>query len=464
MLKQGTHVHLIGIGGAGLSAIARVLHARGFVVSGSDRSPSPALDELRALGIVVATGHAAGNIAGAEVVIRSSAIPDDNVEVAAARAAGIAVLKRSDILADLTAGKTVVAVAGTHGKTTTTSMTAWLLSEAGLEPSFIIGGEVAGLGANARSGDGPHFVIEADEYDHMFLGLQPDIAVVTNVEHDHPDLFPTEADYYDAFERFVDRIAPDGTLIVWGDSQPTQRLSRRSAASGRTVIAYGRRPENDFRVAQLEPAAGSGYAFDLVSGDRELGRIRLALPGEHNTLNATAAAAVGLATGLAFEEIAETLGRFSGVGRRFEVLGEAGGVIVVDDYAHHPTEIRVNLAAARSRYPGRAIWAVWQPHTYSRVRLLCREFADSFSQADHVVVTGVFAAREQTPPGFTLAGLLAAMDHPDARQIDDLDAVTTDLIDRLEPGSVLLVLSAGDANRVSAEIFRKLSMQGRRRT
>ncbi|HUF37927.1 MAG TPA: UDP-N-acetylmuramate--L-alanine ligase [Anaerolineales bacterium] len=457
MLNEGDHIHLIGIGGAGLSAIARVLHARGFHVTGSDREHSPAVDELRAHGIPVAVGHAAENLGDADVVIRSSAIPDGNVEVAAAGEAGVPVFKRADILAGLTAGKTTIAVAGTHGKTTTTAMTAWLLSEGGLDPSYIVGGEVAGLGSNARAGAGPHFVIEADEYDRMFHGLQPGIAVVTNVEHDHPDLYPTEADFVEAFDGFVDRIAPDGTLVVWGDSEPTRRLAARVSGAGRTVVPYGFGPENDLRADRLEPVPGQGFAFDLVSAGATLGRIRLSVPGEHNALNASAAAAVGMAVGLPFDAVAMALGRFTGAVRRFEVLGEAGGVIVVDDYAHHPTEIRATIAAARDRYPDRTVWVAWQPHTYSRIGLLCGEFAASFSGADHVVVTGVYAARESAPAGFSLSGLLAAMQHSDARLIESLDAVAADLAARIEPGSVLLVLSAGDANRVSAQVLRSLS-------
>lgn len=457
MLRKGAHIHLIGIGGAGLSAIAQVLHARGFAVTGSDRSDSPALEVLRGMGIRADVGHDARHVDGADVVVRSSAVTDDNAEVAAARSARIPVLKRADILSDLTAGKKVIAVAGTHGKSTTTAMTAWLLSEAGLEPSFIVGGEAAALGGSARLGDGPHFVIEADEYDHMFLGLKPDIAIVTNVEHDHPDMFPTEAVFFDAFKLFVDRIAPGGVLVAWGDSEATRSLAARTAGKGRAVIAYGRGLENDMRVDRLEPEGGAGFAFDLASGGKALGRVRLVIPGEYNVLNATAAAAVGLEAGLPFDDIAEILGRFTGVGRRFEVLGEAGGVIVVDDYAHHPTEIRATLAAARSRYPDRAIWAVWQPHTYSRVRALCRDFSQAFGDADHVVVTGVFAARETPPPGFTLNEVLNLMQHPDVRQIDDLGAVAAGVVERIQPGSVLLVLSAGDANRVSAEVLRQLS-------
>jgi UDP-N-acetylmuramate--alanine ligase len=457
MLSKGSHVHLIGIGGAGLSAIARVLHARGHTVSGSDRSPSPLADSLARLGVQVRIGHQAGEIAGADLVVRSSAVPEDNVAVAAARTAGIPVMKRSEFLPELTAGQDVIAPAGTHGKTTTASMAAWLLHDQGLDPSYIIGGKPADLGVNAHAGRGRFFVIEADEYDRMFHGLQPAIAVVTNVEHDHPDIFPTPADFDHAFDIFVDRIEPAGVLIAWGDSASTRRLLDRIAATGRKTISYGIDAASDLQAVDTEPIPGAGYAFTVLAGGNRLGRIRLQVPGAHNVLNALAVAAIGLEVGLGFDRIAESLGHFNGVGRRFELVGEAGGVLVIDDYAHHPTEIRATLAAARNRYPDRTIWVAWQPHTYSRIQLLSSEFAAAFEDADHVVLTGVYAARETPPVGFSLDGLIREMAHPDARHFAGLDEAARYLGEALGPGSVLLVLSAGDADRISRDVLKQLN-------
>lgn len=456
MLTTQDHIHFIGIGGTGISAIARVLLERGVPVSGSDRQPSPLAEALKAAGVRVAIGHAAENVAGATLVVRSSAVQDDNVEVQEARRLGIPVLKRADFLGRLMVGQAGIAVAGTHGKTTTTGMIAWMLTDQGREPSFIVGGVLGNLGANARAGRGAHFVIEADEYDRMFLGLRPEIAVVTNVEHDHPDLFPGEQDFTAAFDAFVDLLPPSGTLIAWGDSDQPRRLAARAQAAGRQALTYGESPANDFRLVRLEARAGAGFAFDLLSGGQRLGRIALQVPGAHNALNASAAAAVGLQVGLPYSAVAESLGRFTGVGRRFEVRGEAGGVVVVDDYAHHPTEIRATIAAARARYPDRALWVVWQPHTFSRVAQFEGGFAGAFGGADHVIVTGVYAAREAPPPGFRLDRLVAAMGHPDARLVERLEEVSAVLRAGLGPNSVLLVLSAGDADRVSAEVYQAL--------
>ena len=459
MLKPSDHIHFIGIGGTGLSAIARVLHESGYRVSGSDRQASPLSDALRETGVTVMIGHEAANVTGAGLVVRSSAVPDDNVEVRAARQQGIPVLKRSDFLGALMAGKTGVAIAGTHGKTTTTSLAAWLFSDQALDPTFIIGGVVADLGTNARAGRGEHFVIEADEYDRMFLGLAPKIAVITNVEHDHPDLFPTEADFREAFEQFVDRLLPDGILIACGDDAGARRLADRAAAQGRRTLTYGLEAGRDLQAVQLEPVPGAGFSFEVRLHGQPAGRISLRVPGRHNVLNALAVFGIGLQAGLTADRIAASLGRFTGVGRRFELLGEAGGVVIVDDYAHHPTEIRATISAARARYPGRPLWVTWQPHTFSRVALLSSEFSASFGEADHVVVTDVYAARESRPEGFSLKALVAAMGHPDARQIDGLEAAAQFLTAKLTPGSVLLVLSAGDADRISRLVYNDLSGQ-----
>lgn len=457
MLSPSDHVHFIGIGGTGLSAIARVLHESGYRVSGSDRQASPLSDALRETGVTVMVGHTAGNVAGADLVVRSSAVPDDNVEVRAARENGIPVLKRSDFLGALMAGKIGIAIAGTHGKTTTSSFAAWMLSDQGLDPTFIVGGVVANLATNARAGRGEHFVIEADEYDRMFLGLAPKIAVITNVEHDHPDLFPTEADFLEAFEQFVDRLQPDGILIGWGDDPVVSRLLERAAAAGKGTLTYGLSDGCELQATGLEAVAGAGYAFDVRFGEKMRVHMALQVPGRHNVLNALAVVGIGLQVGLSPEHIAQSLARFSGAGRRFELRGEIGGVCVVDDYAHHPTEIRATIAAAKARYPDRALWVTWQPHTFSRVMLLSDAFAASFAGADHVIVTDVYAARESRPEGFSLDRLVAAMEHPDARQIGGLEDVAAYLSAHLAPGSVLLVLSAGNADRISEMVFNDLA-------
>lgn len=465
------HVHFIGIGGTGLSAIARVLLESGYTVSGSDRQLSPLAENLQAAGARVCIGHQAENIDGAELVIRSSAIPDDNPEVQAAQAAGIPVLKRADFLGRLMADRTGIAVAGTHGKTTTTAMIAWMLTKLGQDPTFIIGGVSKNLGTNAHAGKGRPFVIEADEYDRMFLGLLPEIAVVTNIEHDHPDCFPTAEKYYQAFLAFAARLSTDGILLACRNDSGAARLLEDAARSGERVLSYGipdaSKPFSmnlDCQARDLQSVSSAGFRFQaylrLPSGETST-QISLQAPGEHNVCNALAALAVAGWMGLPLAQAAQALSEYSGTGRRFDVIGEAGGVTVIDDYAHHPTEIRMTLAAARARFPERELWAVWQPHTYSRTRSLFQAFTDSFDDADHVLVTEVYPAREPVSATFSSRQLVAAMKHPDAHYAADLPYATSVLLGRLKPGDVLLVLSAGDADQISANVLSALEERSR---
>lgn len=451
--------HLIGIGGTGLSAIARLLLEMGHSVSGSDRAESPFTRDLEAAGASISIGHRPENLAGAEVVVRSSAIPDDNPEVLAARQAGIPVLKRAELLGSLMEGKTGIAVAGTHGKTTTTAMIAWMLSALGQEPSFIVGGVLANLGVNARAGKGRAFVVEADEYDRMFLGLKPIMAVVTNVEHDHPDCYPTPEDFQAAFEEFVRLLPADGALIACADDPGARRLIARAEGFGKAVITYGLKPGGeDGRQAEVFTSVlAPNQAGGFTASASVLGKavtLDLQAPGRHNVANALAALTVAELLGLPLDRAAGALGEFRGTGRRFEVRGEAGGVVIVDDYAHHPTEIRATLSAARARYPGRRLWAVWQPHTYSRTRTLFEQFRAAFDEADEVIVTEIYRAREPEQD-FSSRQVAAAMPRP-GRFIAALPEVSNYLIENLRPGDVVLVLSAGDADQVSTDVLAQL--------
>ncbi len=451
-------VHFIGIGGTGLSAIARVLLESGVTVTGSDRQDSPLARSLREAGVTVFIGHASENIRGATLVIRSSAVPDDNPEAAAARAANIPVLKRSDFMGQLMAGRIGIAVAGTHGKTTTTAMISWMLTSLGLDPTFIVGGTLTNLGVNARSGKGPHFVIEADEYDRMFLGLRPKIAIVTNVEHDHPDCYPTSEDFYAAFLAFTGTLTPEGVLVACGDNPGSARLLAEVKSNGVRGEAYGLN-SLDYAYSAHDLIANARGGFDARLAIRSTAvTLSLQAPGRHNVLNALAALAVADQLGLDISAAAQALNDFTGTGRRFEVRGEQAGVIVIDDYAHHPTEIRATLAAARARYPGRNIWAVWQPHTYSRTRTLQAEFAAAFNDANHVIVTAIYAAREAAPSdGFSARQVVSMMKHNDVHYVPTLVEATMYLLAHLHPGDVLLTLSAGDADQVSAQVIAGLS-------
>jgi UDP-N-acetylmuramate--alanine ligase len=461
-----THVHFIGIGGSGLSAIARLLLESGYTVSGSDRTLTPFADEVRKAGAKVYIGHHPRNLAGADWVVKSSAIADDNAEVRAAKRTGIPVYKRADFLGQLMTDKTGIAIAGTHGKTTTTAMTAWVLHELGREPSFIVGSVMNNLGVNARAGKGKLFVIEADEYDNMFLGLKPQIAVVTSVEHDHPDFFPTPESTYSAFEKFVDLLPADGTLVACAEDVGSAALITHVRKQGKNVVSYSVQGEmtinspNWVQASRLKPNYHGGFDFVALSnlGDKGSDSVAVSLqvPGEHNVRNALAVLAIVDLLGLSYEKAVKALGEFTGTARRFQLRGEVDGISIIDDYAHHPTEIKATLAGARARYPERRIWAVWQPHTYSRTQTLFLEFARAFKDANEVIVTEVYAAREPKQD-FTSAEIVSTMPHLSARYIKSLPEVTKYLFKNLQAGDVVLVLSAGDADQISTDLLNLLN-------
>jgi len=449
------HVHFIGIGGTGLSAIARVLLESGYTVSGSDREYSPLAESVEAAGAKIFVGHHPNNISGAEVVVRSSAVPDDNAEVQAANKMGIPVLKRAEFLGQILHNHQVIAIAGSHGKTSTTAMIVWMLTELNQSPSFIVGSVINGLNVNARAGDGPAFVIEADEYDRMFLGLRPQIAVITNVEHDHPDCFPTEEEFTAAFRDFVDGLDSGGLLLACGDDPGALNLKSDTESGNIRGLTYGiYNSQNNYQARNLSmnPRRG-GFAFDVFLDGKQIGKCALQIPGTHNVWNAIAALAVADQMGLPMEKAAQALDSFQGTGRRFEIIGEVKDVTVISDYAHHPTEIRSTLSAARSRYPGREIWATWQPHTYSRTHLLFDEFTASFKDAHHVIVTEIYYAREPYDPYFSSAQIVNAMDHPDPNFVPDIPSAVQFLLDHLEAKDVLLVLSAGDAHQICDQVL-----------
>ena len=454
-----TRIHLIGIGGTGLSAIAHILIAMGYTVSGSDRAESPIIRDLQSAGAVIHLGHQPEYVCGADLVVRSSAIPDDNPEVAAARLLGIPVLKRSDFVGNLMEGKTCIAIAGTHGKTTTASMIAWSLYAQGQDPSFIVGGILANLSVNAKIGKSNLFVIEADEYDRMFLGLRPTIEVVTNIEYDHPDCYPTQADFQAAFEEFMLHLPAGGTLVACVEDFGARVLMDKAEKLGKAVIPYGLSPRTeagkplDVYASMLAPNEIGGFSFCAsVLGNQAM--VNLQIPGKHNVRNALGALTVTRLLDLPLCDAAQALGQFSGNRRRFEVRGEVNDIVIVDDYAHHPTEIQATLAAARARYPSHRIWAVWQPHTYSRTQALFKEFTSSFSDADEVIVTEIYAARE-SGQGFSSKQVVEAMSRP-AHFIAGIPEVSGYLIKNLHPGDILLVLSAGDADQISTEVLTHL--------
>ena len=444
-------VHVVGVGGAGMSAIARVLMERGEQVSGSDLTMTPFAESLAESGVPITIGHRAKAVNGADLVLASSAVPASNVELEAAVAAGIPVLRRPAFLSELVEGYRTVAISGTHGKTTTTAMIAWTLDRAGLQPSFIVGGIPKDLGTNSRHGSGDQFVIEADEYDRAFLSLHPAIAVLTNVEHDHPDDYPSFEAYKTAFETFVSGVQE--TLIVNADDpvameMPSDELTR---------VTFGLGKSADWRAVNIQTNDAGGMDFVAVRGDRTRALVRLRLPGEHNIRNALGALAAVNALKVDFATAREALADFHGVERRFEILGEVQGVTVIDDYAHHPSEIQATLAAARQRYVSAEIWAVFQPHTYSRTAALFDRLTESFTDADHVIVTDIYAAREEPVPGVSGRDLADKIAASDVAFIPEFEQVAKQLVSSVKPNSVVLTLSAGDANQVGKLVLQKLS-------
>ncbi len=462
-----TRVHFIGIGGSGLSAIARLLSENGYTITGSDKEMTSFAADLQAMGATVYIGHHPRYVAGADWVVRSSAIPDDNVEVKAAQLAGIPVYKRADFLGKLMADKTGIAVAGTHGKTTTTAMLAFILTEMGKNPSFIVGGVLKNYGVNARAGSGDIFLIEADEYDRMFLGLKPRIEVITNVEHDHPDCYPTYEDMTAAFQSFVALLPPTGTLIASIEDEGAAALLNHSRRLGRRCIAYTLQGDMTIQATQwiqarnVKPNERGGFDFEATTnfGEIEAVKASLQVPGEHNVRNALAALAVIAVLGFSIKDAAIALRRFTGTSRRFDVQGEVKGVLVVSDYAHHPTEIKATLAAARARYPHRRIWAVWQPHTYSRTKALFDGFAGAFGDADEVLVTEVYRARE-AKEDYSSEAVVKAMQRPSARFMATVEDATEFLLKYVRKDDVVLVLSAGDADQICEDLLSALKNGG----
>ncbi|HST72699.1 UDP-N-acetylmuramate--L-alanine ligase [Kocuria rosea] len=456
--EQLGRVHFIGMGGAGMSAVAKLLLARGADVSGSDRQDSPALRELEALGATVFVGQRAGNVAGASTVVVSTAIAGDNPEYAAARAAGLRVLHRSEGLAAAMHGRDVVAVAGTHGKTTTSSMAALVLQHAGLGPSWAIGAHVADLGSNAALGTGRWFVAEADESDGSFLRYGPRVAVVTNIEPDHLDFYPSREAFFRAFDDFAATLPPDGLLVACQDDPGSRGLAERHRSAGGRVLTYGTDAGADVRVL---PGGTDGLSTrsTLVLGEGAARRevpLVLAVPGRHNVLNAAAAFCVALEAGVDPEDAARGLAGFHGSARRFDLRGEVRGVRVFDDYAHHPTEVVAALTAAREVAGEHRVIAIFQPHLFSRTREFAAEFADALALADESLVLDIFAAREQPVAGLT-SEIITDRAPAHVRYVPRGADAVAEAAGAARPGDLVLTVGAGDVTGLGARLVDSLA-------
>ncbi len=452
----------MGIGGAGMSAIARFLRARGARVSGDDRTESATVAALRAEGMAISIGHDPAHLSDVTILAPSSAVPADEPELVAARAQGLRVWHRGDLLQALIADHFTIAVAGTHGKSTTSAMVATILDAAGLDPSFIIGATPLNFGTNARAGNGNVFVLEADEYDRTFLRFFPRLAVVTNIEFDHPDTFRDFDDLLACFVTFVEQIPADGALVVCAEDAGCAELLRRARPRA-PVIEYGfQRGTWQAQHAQPNPLGGMDFVFRgaSTSGPVE-GHCSLRVGGEHNVLNALAALVVADLCGVPSNQATQALSSYQGASRRFELRGEAGGVRVIDDYAHHPTEIKATLRAARLRYPVARIWAIWEPHTYSRTQALLADFAVAFADADRVVVLPVYAARESprsSAEDMNPTYLARRLQHKHVFSAASFGDALGVLLSRVRPGDVVITLSAGNGNQVGERLLETLRL------
>ena len=445
----GKRVHFIGIGGSGMSGLARIAISHGIKVSGSDASDSTVLNALRAIGAEVFVGHNSENISGADLIVYSNAIKPSNPEREAAVASGIEQITRAAALALLMSESISIAVAGTHGKTTTSSMATVALQSAGVDPSFAIGGILKSSGSNAHRGSGKFFVAEADESDGSFVAYHPDAAIITNVEWDHVDHFATEADVFKVFEDFVDTIS--GFLVYCADDNGASKVA--STANVKT-IGYGKSEKAELRVDQIQLSAGGSSARVLWNGAK-IGTLELSVPGEHNVLNAAAVLAVGLELGLPASALLDGLIKFHGAGRRFELKGTVSGVRVIDDYGHHPTEIKVTLDAAKRYAGGGKVLVIFQPHRYSRTQAFTKEFAQSLSVADNVWLLEVYAASEQPISGVSSANIAKMI--PNAKFEPNFISVTEAIVKAANPGDVIMTLGAGDVSSLGPLILEELT-------
>jgi UDP-N-acetylmuramate--alanine ligase len=457
MFRRIQHVHFVGIGGIGMSGIAEVLVNMGFRVSGSDLRRSEATARLEGLGARVFEGHAAEQVGDSHVVVCSTAVRDDNPEIAEARRRSIPVIARAEMLAELMRLKPhTVAVAGSHGKTTTTSMIATVLAQAGLDPTVVVGGVVGAMGSNARLGKSDLMVTEADESDRSFLMLSPTYAVVTNIDREHMDHYADMTDVRKCFADFVNKVPFYGAAVLCLDDPHVQAVIPEIV---RRRITYGLSAQADIAAREVRYDRQFGSTFQVRRMGEPIGEISLHVPGLHNVYNSLAAVGVGLELELPFETIAGALSTFAGVHRRFQTKGEAAGVLVVDDYGHHPTEIRATLVAAKLGSTGRRMVVLFQPHRYSRTQDLMEEFARSFNNADVLMVTDIYAASEDPIPGVSAQALVEAVQrfgHKDARHAGSVEEATQALLEEVRPGDMVITLGAGNVYRVGDRLVELL--------
>lgn len=458
MYLKKYHIHFVGIGGIGMSGIAELLINLGYRVSGSDLSTSDITRRLERLGVKISVGHTPGHIEKADVVVTSSAIGPDNREVVAANKAAVPVIPRAEMLAELMRLKYSIAIAGAHGKTSTTSIVASILEKGGLDPTVVIGGKLKSLGVNAVLGKGEFIVAEADESDGSFLKMSPAIAVVTNIDREHLDFYPGLDEIKSAFLHFIDRIPFYGLAVLCLDNEPVQDIIPKLR---KRFTTYGMNVQADIQATDLQ-FDGLKSLFTVFHLENELGRVTLNMPGIHNVYNAMASIAVGIELGIEFPIIQEALATLQGVQRRLEVKGESQGIVVVDDYGHHPTEIKTTLEAARESWPGRRLVVVFQPHRYTRTQTLFEDFSRAFYQSDLLLVLPIYAAGEPVIETVDARGLSEAIQqhgHKEVTSWDTFDSAGAYLFSLLKENDILLTLGAGDVWKIGEMVLKQLEAE-----
>jgi UDP-N-acetylmuramate--alanine ligase len=469
-------VHLVGVGGVHMSGIARILRSRGHTVSGSDIHLSPLTARLQEMGVTVREGHRPEHIDDAQLVVYTSAAHEDNPELTEARRRGIATIKRAQMIARLMEGKQVIAVAGSHGKTTTSSLIAYMLWRAGLSPTFMVGGEMLDLETNAMPGEGPHFVVEADEFDAAFLAYHPYIALVTNLEPDHLDYYGSFENLQGAFRQFLSQVEDSGYIVACQDSPALQALLPSTVGDDVHhpvhVVSYSLNPDADWTAGDISPVLnkiegqkGIDASTFVVEFHKQVwGSVTTHLPGVHNISNALGAIAVGHILGLPAGDVRRAIGEFRGARRRFQLVGEAADITVMDSYAHHPSEVRADLAAARARFPGRRLVVLFQPHTYTRTAYLLDEFRTCFRDCDLLFIAPTYAAREEPSAGLSGEDLARQIVQPPARYAGDLGECARAVAAALQPGDVFFTVGAGDVEEAGPavlDILRETDRSGR---
>ncbi|MEA2014003.1 MAG: UDP-N-acetylmuramate--L-alanine ligase [Thermodesulfobacteriota bacterium] len=455
MYRRVKQIHFIGIGGIGMSGIAEVLLNLGYKISGSDIEMSDITARLESLGAVICRGHRSSNLINADVVVKSTAVGEDNPEVIEAHSRKIPVIPRAEMLAELLKMKYSIAVSGCHGKTTTTSIISTVLDYGGLDPTMVIGGRLDRIGSNARLGEGEIIVAEADESDGSFLQLNPYIAVITNIDREHLDYYPGIGEIKDAFLQFANSVPFYGSVILCGDCNNVRDILPRVK---RKTITYGIHNDTDFRADDIS-FSGLMSRFSLYHREKLLGEIEMQVPGLFNVYNSMAAVAVSLELGMEFSTIQKGLSAYKGVYRRLEIKGQAGGVTVVDDYGHHPTEIKAVLAAAKNAWEGRRFVVIFQPHRYSRTSVLFDEFLDSFADADILILTDIYAASEKEIKGVHSINLCKGIKdqgHGDVIYLSSFKEIIDHVSDMVKPGDVIITLGAGDVWKTGDVLLERL--------